>query len=90
MEMFKIFCVNLFERCPLEISNVQLYVKFSCDPKSDNHSIFVWPFMIKGMGGRVYVSVLPWTIFVRAGGKDPIEEVLRPAGLSALQNLFQS
>ena len=60
--------LNLFResiwKMSLEISNVQLYVGFSWDPKSDNHSIFVWPFMIKGMGGRVYVSVLPWTIFV--------------------------
>ena len=37
--------------------------------------MFVWPFLFKGMGGRVRPYGLPWTIFVVSGvtfGKERI------------------
>ena len=33
---------------------VQFVIQNS-DPQNDNHSMFVWPSLFKGMGGRVYV-----------------------------------
>ena len=49
------------------------------------HSISVWPSLFKGLGGRVSVLNLPWTIFVKSGVRPWNEEEIRLEEPGALQ-----